>query len=93
MGRLRESVGLKIYKLKNRIVFGVISISIPFDKAVELCKLHRQKHNVRLFSQCWGCLKYSKEEPSKMCFYNEKNPTENRGCKFVNRLFEDLQKI
>ena len=68
------------------------SISIPFEKALELCKLHRQKHKVRLFSQCWGCLRYSKEEPTKMCFYDEKNPTENRGCRFVDRLFKDLEK-
>ena len=70
---------------------GVCSISIPFEKAFELCKLHKQKHKVRFLSQCWGCLKYSKEEPTKMCFYNEKDPEENRGCKFVNRLFEDLE--
>ncbi len=57
---------------------------IPMEKAVELCKMYRDKHKVRLFSQCWGCLKFSKE-PSKMCFYN---PPENRGCKLINNLFD-----
>ena len=65
-----------------------MSISIPLEKALELCKLHRQKHKVRIFSQCWGCMRYSKEEPSKMCFYD---PPENRGCRLVNRLFEDSE--
>lgn len=63
--------------------------SIPLEKAVELCREHRNKHKVRLLSQCWGCLKYSKEEPAKMCFYNEHAPSENRGCKFVNKLFDE----
>ena len=77
---------------KNELYSGVSSISIPLEKAVGLCKLHRQKHKVRLFSQCWGCLRYSKEEPTKMCFYNENNPAENRGCKFVNRLSKICKK-
>ena len=63
---------------------------IPVDKAFEFCKEHRDKHKIRIFSQCWGCLKYSKEEPSKMCFYN---PPENRGCKYVNELFDSYQDI
>jgi len=57
---------------------------IPFEKAVALCKEYRDKHKVRLFSQCWGCLKFS-GEPNKMCF---SNPPENRGCKFINELFD-----
>lgn len=63
---------------------------ITVDKAFELCKEHRDKRKVRIFSQCWGCLKYSKEEPSKMCFYN---PPENRGCKYINELFDSSQDI
>jgi hypothetical protein len=66
--------------------------SIPLEKAVEFCKEHRSKHKVRWFSQCWGCLKFSKEEPTKMCFYNENNPAENRGCKFVNKLFDESKR-
>jgi hypothetical protein len=63
-----------------------MSNNIPLEKDVELCREHRDKHKVRLFSQCWGCPRFSKEEPRKMCFYN---PPENRGCKFVNRLFDE----
>ena len=59
---------------------------IPLEKAFELCKLYRGKHKVRLLSQCWGCLRFSKEEPEKMCFYK---PPDNNGCRFVNHLFEE----
>jgi len=47
------------------------------------CKKYREEHKVRLFSQCWGCLKYSKDDPEKMCFF--KLP-DNDGCKFVNEI-------
>ena len=65
--------------------------NIPLETAIELCKEHRVRHKVRIFSQCWGCLKFSKEEPAKMCFYNKDNPAGNRGCKFVNKLFDELE--
>jgi len=58
---------------------------ISLEEAMKLCKKYRDEHKVRLFSQCWGCLKYSKEESTKMCFYN---PPDNHGCKFVNQLFD-----
>jgi hypothetical protein len=58
---------------------------IPFEIAVELCRQHRDQHKVRLFSQCWGCLKFSKNDPEKMCF---NDPPENRGCKFINTLYD-----
>ncbi len=61
-----------------------MSKPIPFETAIELCREYRDKHRVRLFSQCWGCIKFSKE-PTKMCF---SNTLENRGCKFVNELYD-----
>ena len=66
----------------------VNSNSIPFEKAIELCLEHRKKHKVRLLSQCWVCLRYSKEDTVWMCF---SDPPKNRGCKFVNRLFDKLE--
>ncbi len=45
---------------------------------------HRDKHGARLFSQCWGCVNYSKGVPEKLCFYN---PPNNDGCEKVNKLF------
>ena len=61
---------------------------ISIEDVFKLCKRYRDEHKVRLFSQCWGCVKYSKEEPTKMCFYNS---TDNRGCRFVNQLFDVSQ--
>jgi hypothetical protein len=63
--------------------------SIPFDVAVGFCKKYREEHKVRLFSQCWGCLRFSKADPEKMCFYK---PSSNNGCKFVKQLFEEANR-
>jgi hypothetical protein len=72
---------------KNRIV--TANGLIPLEKAAELCRIYRDTHKVRLFSQCWGYLRFSKEVPEKMCFYE---PPKNNGCRFVNRLFEESNK-
>ena len=60
---------------------------LSLEEAFTLCKKYRDDHKVRLFSQCWGCLKYCKEESIKMCFYH---PPDNHGCKFVNQLFDTI---
>ena len=60
--------------------------TIPEDAALEICKKIRQKKPVRIFSQCWGCLKYSKEDSKKMCFYD---PPKNRGCNKINKRFDE----
>ena len=62
--------------------------NIPLEKAYALCKTHRERNGVRLFSQCWGCVRYSKDVPEKMCFFK---PPNNDGCKHVNRLFEETK--
>ncbi len=62
---------------------------IPLEKAFELCKAHRAEKGVKMFSQCWGCIRFSKDVPEKMCFYK---PPNNDGCKIVNRLFEEFNK-
>jgi hypothetical protein len=59
---------------------------IPDDVALKLCKEIQQEKSAKLFSQCWGCLKYSKEDPKKMCFYD---PPKNRGCNKINKRFDD----
>jgi hypothetical protein len=60
-------------------------ITIPFEKAVELCNTYRDKHKVRMFSQCWGCIRFSKGNPEKMCFFK---PPNNDGCRFVVQEYE-----
>jgi hypothetical protein len=60
-------------------------ISLSLEQAHKLCQAYTEKHKVRLFSQCWGCLKYSRDNPEKMCFYD---PPDNNGCRFVNELYK-----
>jgi hypothetical protein len=60
--------------------------AIKVETALELCKKYCEEKGIRAFSQCWGCLKFSKGNPAKMCFYGEGN----RGCKFVNELFDGV---
>ncbi|MGA1873187.1 MAG: hypothetical protein ACMUHY_05900 [Thermoplasmatota archaeon] len=59
---------------------------ISLGTGSELCRRYREKHKLRLFSQCWGCVKFSKGDPKKMCFYNG---ADNRGCSKVNSLFDN----
>ncbi|NYT00927.1 MAG: hypothetical protein GKB99_04310 [Methanocellales archaeon] len=58
---------------------------IPENLALKLCKEIQKEKPVKLFSQCWGCLKYSKEDTKKMCFYD---PPKNRGCNKINKRFD-----
>ncbi len=62
---------------------------IPLETAVKICEDIRGKKKVWLFSQCWGCVKYSKGQPERMCFYD---PPRNRGCKKINKEFDRRQK-
>jgi len=61
---------------------------IPTEKALELCRKYCGAHGVRTFSQCWGCLKFSKGDPAKMCFAGAPG---NRGCRFVNEPFDGVE--
>jgi hypothetical protein len=60
--------------------------TISEDMAHKICKKIRKEKPVRLFNQCWGCIKYSKEDPAKMCFYD---PPKNRGCNKINKRFDE----
>ena len=60
------------------------NVSLSLEQAHELCQAHPSQNKARLFSQCWGCLKYSKNNPEKMCFFN---PPDHDGCRFVNNLY------
>jgi hypothetical protein len=81
-GRAKE----KTKSIYNRISIMSAKPEISLEKAYALCKNYREEKGVRMFSQCWGCVKFSKEVPEKMCFYN---PPNNDGCKIVNKLFEE----
>jgi hypothetical protein len=60
--------------------------TIPTEMAISLCQEVQDEKGVRLFSQCWGCLKFSKEDPMKRCFVTESG--DNRGCRFINKRFD-----
>lgn len=57
-------------------------IKLSLEDAYSYCKGYREEKKVRIFSQCWGCVKFSKGDPKNMCFYK---PPDNNACKFVNR--------
>jgi hypothetical protein len=64
---------------------------IPEEIARKICRDIREEKGVKLFSQCWGCVRFSKGDPKKMCFYK---PPDFRGCNIVNKRYdkEDLTK-
>jgi uncharacterized protein (DUF779 family) len=62
---------------------------IPKDEAAKLCSEIRKEKGVRLFSQCWGCMRFSKGDQAKMCYSSK---PDNRGCGLVNKRYENLFK-
>jgi hypothetical protein len=78
-----EKESIKFSSNRNTTMPSEIILSLA--NAFELCKLHREKNGVRMFSQCWGCVRFSKDDPEKMCFYK---PPNNDGCKHVNKMFK-----
>jgi hypothetical protein len=60
------------------------SQAIPKDIAFQLCEEIRKEKGVKIFSQCWGCVKFSKKDPAKMCF----NGPDCRGCRLVNDRYD-----
>ena len=61
--------------------------AIPSGAAIRLCSEIRSEKGVKLFSQCWGCVKFSKGNPAKMCFSGKSG---NRGCGLVNKRYDSL---
>lgn len=61
---------------------------IPADEAARICSEIREK-GVRLFSQCWGCMRFSKGDTAKMCFSSK---PDNRGCGLVNKRYDSMFK-
>ena len=63
--------------------------TIPKEVAHKLCQEIREKNRGRFYSfhglWCWGCNKFSKGDPAKLCYSNR---PDNRGCSQVNRLYD-----
>jgi hypothetical protein len=60
--------------------------AIPEDVALQLCSEIRNEKKVKLFTQCWGCVKFSKGDPAKMCFSSQPG---NRDCSIVNKRYDE----
>jgi hypothetical protein len=63
--------------------------NIPDEIAKELCHQIRLHNRCRWYSfygiWCWGCFKFSKGNPAKMCYSNRPG---NRGCCQVNKRYD-----
>lgn len=59
--------------------------AIPLELGLRLCEAIREETGHKLFSfarmQCWGCLKASKGDVTKMCVGTS---PDGRGCNLVN---------
>jgi hypothetical protein len=65
--------------------------AIPRDMAQELCGKIREENRGKWYRfewwQCWGCVKFSKGDPGKMCFSNREGC---RGCNLVSKRYDGL---
>ena len=66
--------------------------AIPKDVAVQLCDEILEENRGKWYSfgrwQCWGCTRFSKGDPDKMCFSNKEG---YRGCNLVNKRYDKLK--
>lgn len=60
--------------------------AIPSEVARELCLAIRAEKAQHLFTQCWGCVRFSKGDERKLC-YNSREDL--RGCGLINRLYDE----
>jgi hypothetical protein len=65
---------------------------IPRELAFKLCCDIREENLGQRFSlarmQCWGCTRYAKGDPDRMCFTSQEG---NRGCKLISKRYEQLR--
>ena len=63
--------------------------AIPKDMAQQMCAKIREENRGKWYRfgwwQCWGCVKFSKGDPLKMCFSNKEG---YRGCNLVNKQYD-----
>ncbi len=60
--------------------------NIPRDVAFQLCEEIRMEKAGKWFTQCWGCVRFSKNDPNKMCFSSR---PDYRGCNLVNKRYSE----
>ena len=63
--------------------------AIPKDSALQLCAEILEKNRGKWYTlaglQCWGCLKFSRGDPTKMCVSAKPDYT---GCNLVNARYK-----
>ena len=66
--------------------------AIPKDVARQLCQEIREGNRGKWYSlgrwQCWGCARFTKGDPDKMCFNNKEG---YRGCNLVNQRYDRIK--
>ena len=55
--------------------------------AIRLCDEIREKNQRKLFTQCWGCVKFSKGDQFKFCMASKPDYS---GCNLVNAKYARL---
>ena len=62
--------------------------AISRDEAVQLCEAIRVDNRGKWYSlarlQCWGCLKFSKSDPEKMCLRSQEGYD---GCNLIKKCY------
>lgn len=69
------------------------TMAIPREQAMQLCTEIRQENRRKPYTpggmMCWGCVKFSKGDPAKMCFSSR---PDYRGCYQVNARYDSQVK-
>jgi len=58
---------------------------ITRESAMAICEKIRGEKARRIFSQCWGCVRFSKGDFSRMCASSK---PDFRGCRLVNEVHD-----
>ena len=65
------------------------AIPIPKEQALQLCAQIREENRHKWYTpagmMCWGCVKFSKGDPAKMCVSLQ---PDYRGCYQVNARYD-----
>lgn len=59
--------------------------AIPKDVAFQICEEIRKEKADKWFTQCWGCVRFSKGDPNKMCLNSSPG---YRGRNLVNERYD-----
>ena len=68
--------------------------AIPKDEALRICACIREENRRKWYSparwQCWGCVKFTRGDPAKMCLSSRPG---YRGCNLANARYDRQIKL